>query len=137
MQTVPFATVSNIQPANLTVAFAAQGQGHFAAVSPDGWLVDDAAAFQAFVATYSGSATELTSAKAVKQAALDALFDANFDLAKFIRGGTIATITAANVGNFLATITNNYRSLRAQIANAANMAALNSINISAGWPANP
>jgi hypothetical protein len=72
-----------------------------------------------------------------KQTALDALFDANFDLAKFIRGGTATTITAANVGTFLATITNNYRSLRAQIAAASTLATLNAININSGWPSNP
>ena len=61
----------------------------------------------------------------------------NFDLAKFIRGGTATGITAAQVGTFLATITNNYRTLRASIANAANVAAVNAVNIAAGWPANP
>lgn len=106
-------------------------------VSPDGLNVGDVTVAQNFISTYVGSATELSFNKTQKQTALDALFDANFDLAKFIRGGTITTITAANVGTFLATIANNYRSLRAQIAAASSVAALNAININAGWPSNP
>lgn len=134
-QTVTYATVSNIQPTGLCAAF--QTQGHFVAQAPEGWLVDDAAAFLTFVSAYSGSATELSWSKTQKQTALDTLFDANFDLAKFIRAGTLTTVTAAQFGTFLATITNNYRSLRAQIATASTVAAVNAINVSSGWPSNP
>lgn len=106
-------------------------------ISPEGLHVGDITAAQTFLSSYVGSATQLSYNQSQKQAALDTLFNANFDLAKFIRGGTISTVTAANVGTFLATITNNYRSLRAQIAAASSVAALNAININAGWPANP
>lgn len=106
-------------------------------ISPDGLEVGDITAAQNFLSSYVGSATEFSFNQTLKQAALDALFDSHFDLAKFIRGGTITTITAANVGTFLATIANNYRSLRAQIAAASSVAALNAININAGWPSNP
>ncbi len=79
----------------------------------------------------------LETARNNKQQALDDLLDGNFDLKAFIRAGTSATITAANVGSFLATITNNYRSLRAQIAAAASVSAINAINFNSGWPNNP
>jgi hypothetical protein len=72
-----------------------------------------------------------------KQAALDALLDNNFDLKAFIRGGTSTLISGVNVGVFLATIANNYRTLRASIANAGSVATVNAININSGWPANP
>jgi hypothetical protein len=80
---------------------------------------------------------ELATHKATKQAALDTLFSANFDLASFIRSGTNAAVTAAQVGTFLATITNNYRTLKASIANAATAAAADAIVVTGGWPANP
>lgn len=79
----------------------------------------------------------LETARAAKQTALDALLDNNFDLKAFIRAGSSTTVTGTNVGNFLATICDNYRSLRSQIAAAANLTALNSININSGWPSNP
>jgi hypothetical protein len=100
-------------------------------------ITGDKATVQALIAGYAGSAAELAFHKAAKQTALDALFDAQFDLAKFIRAGTSTTITATNVGTFLATITNNYRSLRASIAAAGTAAAVDAINVAGGWPANP
>lgn len=71
------------------------------------------------------------------QSQLDALLDNNFDLKAFIRAGTATSITGTNVGTFLATICNNYRTLRASIAAATTVAQLNAININAGWPSNP
>jgi hypothetical protein len=79
----------------------------------------------------------LGAAQTAVQAQLDSAFNAKFDLAAFIRAGTVTTVTAAGVGTFLATITNNYRTLRAAIAAAPTIAALTAININAGWPANP
>ena len=104
---------------------------------PDGVFVSDLATANGVIAAYVGGSTELSYNKAQKQIALDVLFDSNFDLAAFIRGGTSTAITATNVGNFLATITNNYRSLRAQIANAPTLAILNAVNVNSGWPSNP
>lgn len=118
-------------------ALAAAGFGTFVTRAPDGLHVSDVPTVTATIASYSGSATELAYHKAQKQAALDAEFDANFDLADFIRGGTATNVTAANVGTFLATIINNYRTLRASIANATNVAAVDAINIASGWPNNP
>ena len=111
--------------------------GHSIVNTPAGWFADNAAAVQAIINAFSGSANELQYWQRLWQTKLDAEFDANFDLAKFIRGGTVTTVTAANVGNFLAQITNNYRSLRAQIAAAATVAAVQAINIASGWPSNP
>lgn len=114
-----------------------EAAGHFATAAPEGWHVDDVSAVQAIIAAFAGSADELAYYKRVKQALLDDQFDQHFDLAKFIRAGSATGITAANVGTFLATITNNYRTLRASIAAAASVAAVNAINIAGGWPANP
>lgn len=111
--------------------------GHLVEVAPDGVYADDQAAVSALLASYAGSPGQLAWAKRVKQAALDDQFDQHFDLAKFIRGGTVATVTAAQVGSFLATITNNYRSLRTSIAAASTVAAVQAINIAGGWPSNP
>jgi hypothetical protein len=87
-----------------------------------------------FVAERPKTLVEL---KALKQAALDELFDTRFDLSAFIREGTATNVTSNNVGSFLSTITNNYRTKRAQIASAADAAALDAINILSGWPNNP
>lgn len=118
-------------------ALATAGFSTFVSRGPDGVNVSDVATVNAVLASYAGGSAQLAFNKAQKQATLDALFDANFDLAKFIRGGNATGITAANVGSFLATITNNYRTLRASIANAADLTALNAINLNSGWPANP
>ena len=79
----------------------------------------------------------LAGAKVVAQANLDTFFDLNFDLKAFIRAGQNTAVTAAGVGNFLATITNNYRSLRAQINAATTVVQVQAININSGWPSNP
>jgi hypothetical protein len=105
--------------------------------SPDGLHVGDVTTAQNALSNYVGSAPELSFNKAAMQAQLDALLDARFDLKAFIRAGTTATITGAQVGTFLATITNNYRSLRSQISAATTVAQVNAININAGWPSNP
>ncbi len=118
-------------------ALLAAGFSPNIAVSPNGISVSDVTTALNAFNSYSGSASELQFWKTKQQAALDAVFDANFDLAKFIRGGTITTITATNIGTFLATITNNYRTLRANIAAAASVAAVQAININSGWPSNP
>ena len=114
-----------------------EAAGHWLINDPTGWHTDNAAAVQAITSSYVGSATELAFHKVQAQAVLDATFNASFDLAAFIRAGTAVAITGTQVGTFLATITNNYRTLRASIANAATVAAVNAINPSSGWPANP
>jgi hypothetical protein len=80
---------------------------------------------------------QLVFVQAQKQGQLDGFFNVHFDLAAFIRDGTITTITAAQVGTFIATIANNYRSKRAAIAAALTITAVNAIDVTTGWPANP
>lgn len=79
----------------------------------------------------------LAAAKVRKQAALDDILDTRFDFKAFIRGGTIKTITGTQVGNFIATFENNWRTLRDAIAAAATTDAVIAINVESGWPANP
>jgi hypothetical protein len=138
---IPYNQIPSPVPAGLfeacEVALALAGFSTQATRAPDGVHVSDVPTVTATIASYVGSAAQLAYAKAQLQAALDAEFDANFDLSKFIRGGTVTGITAAQIGTFLATITNNYRTLRASIASAANVAAVNAINIASGWPSNP
>jgi hypothetical protein len=106
-------------------------------VSPDGLHVGDVTAAQSYFSSYVGSSAQLQWNQAKLLADLDALLDNNFDLKAFIRAGTSSAVTAANVGTFLAQITNNYRSLRSQIAAATTVAQLQAIDINAGWPGNP
>jgi hypothetical protein len=121
---------------SVDAALVAAGFG-ISTIAPDGLHVGDIATANSVLSTYVGSATELSWNQTQKQAALDALLNNNFDLKAFIRAGTLTTVTATGVGTFLATINNNYRSLRSQIAAAANVAAVNAININSGWPSNP
>lgn len=136
-----FANPPDPAPAGLFETIEAAG--HSAAIEWNAartgvvWQCDDAAAVQAIVVGYSGSAAELAWWKSKMQAALDDLLDDNFDLKAFIRAGASISVTAAGIGNFLATINNNYRTLRASIAAASTVAAVQAVNINAGWPANP
>ena len=72
-----------------------------------------------------------------KKEQLDIFFDKNFDLAKFIKTGTVSTITGAQIGTFLAQMTNNYRTLKSNIASAATIPAVQAIDVTSGWPSNP
>jgi hypothetical protein len=106
-------------------------------VFPDGVFSDHKTQLESLRATYTGSAAELTWHKAQRQEQLDNLLDNNFDLKAFIRAGTATNVTGTNIGNFLATINNNYRTKRAAIAAAATVAAVAAVAINAGWPNNP
>jgi hypothetical protein len=81
--------------------------------------------------------TVLAVAQAQKQARLDQILNDHVDIGGLVRDGTVTTITGTQVSNFLASGTNNYRSLRAQIAAATTAAQANAIDVTAGWPANP
>jgi hypothetical protein len=106
-------------------------------VHPDGIHVSDVPTVNNVFATYVGGADELNHHKTLKQAELDAFFDQFFDFDQFIRTGTATSVTATQVGNFLAQITNNYRTLRASIKNASSVAVVEAINVQSGWPNNP
>lgn len=138
---IPYANVPHPIPDGLFLAceaaLVAAGFSATVALAPDGIHVADVSTVTATMTSYAGSAAELAYHKAIQQAALDAIFSANFDLAAFIRSGTTVGITGVQVGTFLATITNNYRTLRAAIANATTVAQISAINVTAGWPNNP
>lgn len=139
--TIPYSSLPSPIPSGLFLAcetaLANAGFSTLVSRAPEGIIVADVPTVTAAISAYAGSAAELAYHKAAKQLALDTAFNANFDLAAFIRGGTASNVTAAQVGTFLATITNNYRSMRAAIANAANVATVDAINIASGWPSNP
>lgn len=135
-------TVTIPLPASIPQGFpeAAEAAGLVFWISPSGLNFPDAAtetAAASLLAGYVGSAAQLTYWKTITQAALDDEFNSHFDLAAFIRAGTATSVTDTQVGTFLATITNNYRSKRASIATAGTVAAVQAINIAAGWPSNP
>lgn len=114
-----------------------EAKGHFISSSPHSWLVSNASAVQAIYDTYAGGSDELEWNRTQLQGQLDTNLNNNFNLIAFIRDGTLTTLTGTNVANFLANSTNNYRSLRQQIASATTLAQLQAININAGWPSNP
>jgi hypothetical protein len=105
---------------------------------PSGMIlaVYNASTFAAAVTTWNNSLT-LSQWQAIWQSNLDIFLDQFMNLNAFIRAGTLTNVTGTQVGNFLATICNNYRTLRASIAAAATPAAVQAININSGWPANP
>lgn len=76
MQTVSYSTVASTQAAGLAAAFEAQG--HIISQAPDGWLVDDATAFQALASTYAGSPAQLAWAKNSAISQLAALYLGKF-----------------------------------------------------------
>ena len=106
-------------------------------IGPQGLHTPDLANTNAVLSTYSGSATELTYAKDAKKKLLFDLCDTQYDLRALADSGTTASLTSTNVGTYLANVGNNYRTLKGQINAAANVAAVNAININAGWPAYP
>lgn len=83
------------------------------------------------------TSTVLAIQQALKQAQLDAILGADVDIIVMVQNGSVTTLTGTQVATFLANSTNNYRSLRAQIAAATTAAQVQAININAGWPANP
>lgn len=103
--------------------------------------VDSEASLGQTLAFYIDSLTTRTSTslpiqQAIKQAELDKLLITNADVVTMVKGGQNSSTTGTGIANFLSTSTNNYRSLRTQIANATSAAQVQGININAGWPAN-
>lgn len=83
------------------------------------------------------ASTILSIQQDIRQAELDKLLRNNADMVTLIQGGNSTTTTATTVATYLSNGTNNYRSLRAQIANAATPEAVRAVNINGGWPPNP
>jgi len=106
-------------------------------INPQGLRTPDTTNTQNVLSTYTGSATELTSVKDVRKKALFDLCDTQYDLRSLADGNTSPSLTSTNVGQYLASVGNNYRTLKANINAAANTAAVNAININTGWPTYP
>ena len=123
-------------------ALAAAGFSTLVTRTPNGVLVADVPTVVAAAQEYVGSAAQATWAKTNEYGTglLDRLnADAvqRINLFVMIQGGTVTNLTGAQVGTFLAAVSNNYRTLVAQINAATTVAQVNAINIGAGWPANP
>jgi hypothetical protein len=106
-------------------------------INPAGLRTPDISNTQNVLSTYTGSSTELTYAKDTRKKALFDLTDGQYDLRALADGNTAPTLTSTNVGQYLASVGNNYRTLKANINAAANVAAVNAININSGWPTYP
>jgi len=102
--------------------------------SISGWQATDAPGAQMII---DSIATWLPFHKKAKLTRLTDLMQSHVDLFRLIDGGTLTTVTAAQFGNFWATATNNYRTLKAAINAALTPSAVDAIDITAGWPANP
>lgn len=110
--------------------------GYSVETDPDGIYASDKQAVEALYSVYRGSQMELDWYKSQKQAALDDYYTTNFDPGAFVRGGSASNLTASDVGNTLAAVINTYRTFRAQIAAALNVAAVTAIAVDSGWPSN-
>lgn len=97
----------------------------------------DLANTNAVLSTYVGSSTELTYAKDVKKKLLFDLVDSRYDLRALADGNTTTNMSGNSVGTYLASVGNNYRGKKNAINAAATVAAVNAIDINAGWPAYP
>jgi hypothetical protein len=75
--------------------------------------------------------------QAQQQAANFAYLSTFFNFVNFIDGGTLTTLTGTQVGNFIASCANNYRSKKAAIAAATTSAQVIAIDVTSGYPANP
>lgn len=106
-------------------------------INPQGLRTPDIANTTTVLNTFVGSATELTLAKDVRKKALFDLVDGQYDLRALADANTAPVLTSASVGGYLASVGNNYRSKKAAINAAANVAAVNAVDINAGWPAYP
>jgi len=102
------------------------------------WCASDVPTAQAVMAGYAPLAW--LKSNYLKTGALDQLQAAAssaITLFNLIDGGTVTTLTGAQVAAFLAAVANNYRTLRAAIEAAPDATTLAAINIGTGWPANP
>lgn len=70
-------------------------------------------------------------------AALLAYLQNYLNLANFVDGGSSTGVTGTNVGSFLASLTNNYRTKKQAIQNASTSAQVWAVDFTTGWPANP
>jgi hypothetical protein len=90
-----------------------------------------------FAILITKTSTALVIQQALTQAQLDQLLAQKADTVNMVQGGQNSSTTGTGVANYLSASTNNYRSLRAQIAAATTAGQVQAININAGWPANP
>lgn len=83
------------------------------------------------------NSTVLTIQQDLRQAQLDLILVTNADMVTLVKAGQSTTLTGPGLSGFLATSTNNYRALRAQIAAAITPADVRAVPINSGWPNNP
>lgn len=81
--------------------------------------------------------TVLWYAKLKKQAALDARWATVSDYDNTVKSGTNTSFTDAQYLALMAGNPRNYRTKRTAISAAATVAAVNAVDVTAGWPSNP
>jgi hypothetical protein len=107
-------------------------------LSPNGLNVADVTTAENYLSTYAGSTAQLSWNQQQHQAQLNALLEHKLDLVAFICAEANSSMDATNVATtLLATVADNYRSLRAQISAATSLGQLQAINIYQGWPRSP
>ena len=115
------------------LADAIRAAGHVLVLTDGVMLASNPAAVQAIIDGYS----PLAFLKAAKLATLKANVSARADMFGLMDSGSSTTVTSAQFSAFWASAINNYRTLKASIQNAPDVANLNAINLGTGWPANP
>ena len=75
--------------------------------------------------------------KTQRQADNFAFLSTFFNFVNFIDGGTLTTLTGTQVGTFIASCANNYRTKKAAIAAATTSAQVLAIDVTTGYPSNP
>lgn len=75
--------------------------------------------------------------KAAKLAEHLAYLQSFLNLANFVDAGTLTTVTGTQFSNFMASLTDNYRTKKASIIAATTSAQVIAIDVTSGYPANP
>ena len=115
---------------------AAEQYGVTILIEPDGWCIIDSegighAIIRDLAKCYSGSAHHLAFVKNRKQRELDQECGTH-NFGEFVREQS-SMVTESDVAKFWTRIANNYLHIRAQIAQATDVAMVEAIDVTRGW----
>jgi hypothetical protein len=116
-----------------TILFISDADGLTTQLEPAG---QTGAQITAAYATFQGT-WSLAWWKITQQQNNLAYLQAYLNLANFVDGGASQTVSGTAVANFLASLTNNYRSKKAAIAAATTSTQVMAIDVTSGYPSNP